>query len=71
MSRPAMTMWPSVGESSAPMRFSSVVFPLPDGPSTTMNSPRPTFSVTSSSAVTTFAPTWKRRLTPVRGGRAG
>ncbi|MCU0313236.1 MAG: hypothetical protein MUC84_04150 [Solirubrobacteraceae bacterium] len=48
------------------MRFSIVVFPLPDGPRTTTNSPRPTSSVTSSSAVTTFSPTRKRRLTPSR-----
>ena len=31
MSRPAMTIRPSVTVSSAPMRFSSVVLPLPDG----------------------------------------
>ncbi len=48
------------------MRFSIVVLPLPDGPSTTTNSPRPTFSVTSSSALTRFSPTLKRRLTPCR-----
>ena len=57
MSRPAMTIRPSVTVSRAPMRFSSVVLPLPDGPRTTMNSPRPMSSVTSSSAVTMPAPT--------------
>ena len=56
MSCPATMTVPPVGESSAPIMFSSVVLPLPDGPSTTMNSRSATASVTSSSAVTVTSP---------------
>src|SRR5690606_16001248 len=43
---------PRVGVSRAPMMFSSVVFPLPDGPRMTTNSAAPMCRVTASSAVT-------------------
>jgi hypothetical protein len=57
MSCPATTTRPSLGESSAPMMFSSVVLPLPDGPSTTTKSPAPTDSETLASAATSWSPT--------------
>ena len=57
-SRPPTETLPAVGVSSAPMMFSSVVFPLPEGPSTTTNSPSDTCSSTSSSARTTTGPIW-------------
>ena len=57
MSRPSIRTVPSVGESSAPMMFSSVVLPLPEGPSTTVNSPGSTVRSTPSRAVTVLSPT--------------
>ena len=57
MSCPAIRMVPSVGESRAPIMLSSVVLPLPEGPRTTVNSPRSTLSVARSSAVTVSSPT--------------
>jgi hypothetical protein len=57
MSRPATTTRPSVGESRAPIMFRSVVFPLPDGPSTTTNSSAATLNETSASATTSLSPT--------------
>jgi hypothetical protein len=57
MSRPATTIRPSVGESSAPIMFSSVVLPHPDGPSTTTNSSAWTSNDTSASATTVPSPT--------------
>ena len=63
MSRPSMITRPLVGTSSAPMMLSTVVFPLPDGPRTTVNSPAPTDRLTSSSAVTVSDPTRYRRET--------
>ena len=58
MSCPATTTRPSVGESRAPMMFSSVVLPLPEGPSTTTNSSAATSNETSASATTSLSPTW-------------
>ena len=48
---------PLARRSSAPMMFSSVVLPLPDGPSTTTKSSAATRMETSASATTTFVPT--------------
>lgn len=56
MSVPAATIRPEVGDSMAPMRFSSVVLPDPDGPSTTTNSPNPTSRFTSRTACTADGP---------------
>ena len=56
MSSPSMTALPAVGESSAPIRLSSVVLPLPEGPSMTMNSPWPISRSTPARAVTVTAP---------------
>ena len=42
MSRPSITTLPLVGTSSAPTMLRIVVLPLPDGPSTTTNSPAST-----------------------------
>ena len=56
MSCPAIRTVPSVGESRAPIMLSSVVLPLPEGPSTTVNSPGSTLSVARSSAVTVSSP---------------
>ena len=53
MSWPRIATRPSVGESRAPIMLSSVLFPLPEGPSTTMNSPASTRRSAPSSAVTT------------------
>ena len=57
MSCPATLTRPAVGESSAPIRLSIVVLPLPDGPSTTTNSPGSTASVARSSATISWSPT--------------
>ena len=56
MSRPAIATAPSVGESSAPIMFRSVVLPLPEGPSTTMNSLLRDIERAPSSAVTVTSP---------------
>ena len=50
MSTPPTITRPSVATSSAPMTFSNVVLPLPDGPSTTTNSPAATSRSTPASA---------------------
>lgn len=50
--RPATVTVPDVASSSAPTRLSRVVFPLPDGPRTTTNSPSSTSRSTPASAVT-------------------
>jgi len=42
VSRPSILTAPDVGVSTHPIRLSSVVLPLPDGPATERNSPRPT-----------------------------
>jgi hypothetical protein len=65
MSVPFTRTVPSVEVSRAPMRFSSVVLPDPDGPSTTTNSPGSTRRSTSSSAVTATMPSPNRLDTPV------
>jgi len=57
MSRPATTIRPLVGESRAPIMFSSVVLPLPDGPRMTTNSSGAIESVTSASAAMVASPT--------------
>ena len=58
MSSPRIRIVPSVGESSAPIMFSRVVLPLPEGPRTTMNSPRSIRRSTPSRAVTVTSPMW-------------
>lgn len=55
--RPATMTSPDVATSSAPMMFRSVVFPLPEGPSTTTNSPSSISRSASARAVTVTAPT--------------
>ena len=52
MSSPAIRIRPAVGSSIPPTRFSSVVFPEPDGPSSTTNSPGQISRSTSLSAWT-------------------
>src|SRR5947208_15450354 len=51
-----MTMRPRSGLSMQPMRLSSVVLPLPEGPASARNSPRAIVSVTSRSAGTLTRP---------------
>lgn len=51
-SRPSTATSPDVGRSSPATMFSSVDFPLPEGPITATASPRRTSSVTPSSAAT-------------------
>ena len=56
MSSPPIRIVPSLGESRAPIMLSRVVLPLPEGPRTTMNSPRSIRRSTSSRAVTVTSP---------------
>ena len=56
MSLPATSTVPDVGVSTQPIRFSSVVLPLPDGPAIDRNSPPRTSSETPRSAGTTTLP---------------
>jgi hypothetical protein len=56
MSLPSIETFPDVGESSAPIILSSVLFPEPDGPMTETNSPFETEKVTSFSAYTFVSP---------------
>src|SRR5436853_5501049 len=51
-----MTMRPRSGLSIQPMRLSSVVLPLPEGPASARNSPRSIVSVTSRNAGTLTRP---------------
>jgi hypothetical protein len=53
---PAMRTRPFVGVSTQPMRLSSVVLPLPEGPAMARNSPSSTSSETPRSAGTTKVP---------------
>jgi hypothetical protein len=68
-SRPASRTVPDVGASSAPIRFSSVVLPDPDAPSTTTNAVSSTCRFTSSTAFTTVPPTRNQRHTSSRSMR--
>src|SRR3954452_18354438 len=61
-SAPSMKISPRSGMRKPATRFSNVVFPHPEGPSSVMNSPRLTLIHASSSA--TVLP--KRRVTPSR-----
>ena len=54
---PASRIVPAVGESSAPITFSSVVLPDPLVPSTTTNAVSSTCKSTWSSALTVASPT--------------
>ena len=56
MSLPATSTMPDVGVSTQPIRLSSVVLPLPEGPAMEMKSPATTSSVTPRSAGTTTLP---------------
>jgi hypothetical protein len=56
MSRPAISTVPLVGASSAPMMFSSVVLPEPDGPASAVNSPSPMSRSVPRSACTSTLP---------------
>ena len=56
VSLPATSTAPEVGVSTQPIRLSSVVLPLPDGPAMERNSPAMTSSVTPRSAGTTTLP---------------
>ena len=49
---------PAVARSRQPMMLSSVVLPEPDGPVTTVNSPRSTARSTPRSAGTSVLPSW-------------
>ncbi len=53
---PSMVQVPAVGRSRHPMMLSSVVFPEPLGPITTVNSPGSTSRSTPRSAGTTVRP---------------
>jgi len=53
---PSIRISPAVGVSRQPMRLSSVVLPLPDGPAMATNSAVATLNETSSSAVTPTLP---------------
>ena len=53
---PSTTSSPAVGTSSAPSRLSSVVLPLPDGPTSARNSPFATSRSTPRSARTSWPP---------------
>jgi hypothetical protein len=53
---PATVTVTAVASSSAPIRLSRVVFPLPDGPRTTANSPSSISRSTPASAVTLTPP---------------
>jgi len=57
-STPSMLIRPSLGVSMHPMRLSSVVLPLPDGPAIARNTPSSMSNVTSRSALTV---SWPRR----------
>ena len=56
VSLPSTSTVPDVGVSTQPIRLSSVVLPLPDGPAMAMKSPSTTSSVTPRSAGTTTLP---------------
>ena len=49
---------PELGESSPPRMFSSVLLPLPEGPSKTTNSPRNKSRSTPRNACTSTSPMW-------------
>src|SRR5882672_798780 len=76
-STPATTTLPRLGVSMAPIRFSSVVLPLPDGPRRTTNSPADTASEDSASTVVRIAPwsyhllTSESRITGAEAGGVG
>src|SRR3954452_22153490 len=66
-SRPPMTIRPPVIVSRPPIERRSVVFPHPDGPTSTMNSPSPIVRLTSLTARTPFGNsfvTWSRTISP-------
>ena len=56
ISSPPIFTLPSVGVSMHPMMFSSVVFPLPEGPTIEMNPPSSTERSTPRRAWTTVSP---------------
>src|ERR1051326_1998549 len=55
---PPMAMAPEVGSSSPAIIRSAVVFPRPDGPTRTMNSPSATVQVSASTAIVPFGKTF-------------
>src|SRR5262245_3691912 len=55
MSRPSINTRPEVGASSPAMRRRTVLFPLPDGPTSTSSSPSAISSVSSRAATCPFA----------------
>jgi hypothetical protein len=56
VSLPATSTVPEVGTSTQPIRLSSVVLPLPDGPAMEMKSPSTTSRLTPRNAGTTTLP---------------
>jgi hypothetical protein len=56
VSLPATSTVPAVGVSTQPIRFSSVVLPLPEGPAMERNSPSCTSRVTPRNACTVVFP---------------
>jgi hypothetical protein len=56
MEAPSMRMSPDVGVSSPPSRWSSVLFPDPDGPTIATSSPAAMSSETPARAFTSVSP---------------
>src|SRR6266516_8151700 len=71
---PPMTIAPAVGSSSPATIRRAVVFPHPDGPTRTMNSPSAIVQVSASTAVVpfgkTFVTSWNETSATVRTSRA-
>src|SRR6516164_8601323 len=72
---PPMAMAPAVGSSSPATIRRAVVFPQPDGPTRTMNSPSLMVQVSASTAVVpfgkTFVTSWKETSATIRTSRVG
>src|SRR6516225_5028180 len=70
---PPMAMAPAVGSSSPATIRRAVVFPQPDGPTRTMNSPSVMVQVSASTAVApfgkTFVTSWKETSATIRTSR--
>src|SRR5262249_35380072 len=70
---PSMAIAPAVGSSSPAIIRRAVVFPQPDGPTRTMNSPSAMVQVSASTAVVpfgkTFVTSWKETSATIRTSR--
>src|SRR5262249_47673941 len=75
MTSPPMAIAPEVGSSSPATIRRAVVFPHPDGPTRTMNSPSAMVHVSASTAVVpfgkTFVTSWKETSATIRTSRLG